>query len=98
MSDNQTQSDTFVLDQRLDLTAASALCAELKERRGKDLTINAEEVEHLGSQCLQALISAAATWRADSAVLAYSGHSTAFIDALQIFGTPIEALVTGGEH
>ena len=86
-----------MLDQRLDLTASSALCAALKERRGNTIIIDAENVEHLGSQCLQVLISAAVTWRADNAELAYSGQSSAFSEALQNFGAPMDALVTGGD-
>lgn len=95
MSDQQQASDPFVLNPRLDLTAAAGLCAALKERRGNALTIDAMNVEHLGSQCLQVLISAAATWRSDNAELSYCGQSDAFTAALQSFGAPVEALLTG---
>lgn len=98
MSDNTDISDSYVLGPRLDLTAAAALCADLKERRGKPLTIDAANVDHLGSQCLQVLISAAQTWRVDNAKLSYSEQSEAFTEALQSFGAPFEALVTGGEN
>ncbi|MFC2953147.1 STAS domain-containing protein [Marinicaulis aureus] len=97
MGNNQQSAETIVLDERLDLTAASALCAALIEQRGKPLTIDAEKVEHLGSQCLQVLISAALTWRADNAELSYSGRSSAFTQSLENFGAPMDALVTGGD-
>uniref|UniRef100_UPI003783CF50 STAS domain-containing protein n=1 Tax=Methylocella sp. TaxID=1978226 RepID=UPI003783CF50 len=49
----------------LDLKAAAPLAAELCSIRGADVLIDGAHVERLGGQCLQVLMSAAATWRAD---------------------------------
>jgi len=49
----------------LDAAAAPALVQELVALRGGALVLEAGEVSRLGGLCLQALLSAKATWAAD---------------------------------
>ncbi|WP_395665409.1 STAS domain-containing protein [Methylocella sp.] len=70
----------------LDLMAAAPLAAELLAARGAELLIDGSRVERLGGLCLQALLSAAATWRADGARLALVDASPEMLEAFACFG------------
>ncbi|ACK50412.1 hypothetical protein Msil_1448 [Methylocella silvestris BL2] len=76
----------------LDLKAAAPLVAELLACRGDELLVDASRVERLGGQCLQALMSAAMTWKADELPLAIVDASQDFIDGLRRFGVALEDL------
>ncbi|PNG24411.1 STAS domain-containing protein [Methylocella silvestris] len=76
----------------LDLKAASPLVAELLACRGDELLVDASRVERLGGQCLQALMSAAITWKADELPLAIVDASQEFVDGLRRFGVALEDL------
>ena len=77
---------SMTLPDELDIKAAGPLAAELIAARGKDLTLDASQVERVGGQCLQVLLSAAATWGADGAELTIEEPSAAFADAIRIAG------------
>ncbi|MEZ5892630.1 MAG: STAS domain-containing protein [Parvularculaceae bacterium] len=97
MSDDQTENGNVVrLEGRLDMPAAARLVENMAERRGASIVIDASDVEHLGGQCLQVLLAAAACWRGDKAKIAYSDQSPAFTEALARFGMPIDALTVEG--
>ncbi|HYZ64642.1 MAG TPA: STAS domain-containing protein [Acetobacteraceae bacterium] len=49
----------------LDLAAASPLRATLLASRGQDLELDASAVTRIGGQCVQVLLAAQRTWRAD---------------------------------
>jgi len=70
----------------LDLKAAEPLKVALMERRGHPLEIDAADVQRLGGLCLQLLLAAAATWRADGLSMRVGPRSEAFLDALRLFG------------
>lgn len=78
------------LPRELDIKAASPLAAELLGQRGNQLTIDASLVERVGAQCLQVLLSAAATWQSDGLDLELAEPSPAFVDAIQAAGLGIE--------
>jgi chemotaxis protein CheX len=78
--------ETVVLDAMLDLKAADRLKAELMERRGLPLEIDASGVQRLGGLCLQVLIAAHNAWRLDGASMTISPQSPEFTEALQLFG------------
>jgi len=59
-------SNLIALSAVLDLRAAEPLKAQLLAVRGQEATLDASAVERLGGLCLQVLLSALATWRADS--------------------------------
>ena len=77
---------TITLPTELDIKAAAPLAAELTAARGGDLTLDVSHVERVGAQCLQLLLSAAATWSADGAELTLADPSPAFVDAAAIAG------------
>ncbi|MGH6761723.1 MAG: STAS domain-containing protein [Phyllobacterium sp.] len=79
-------AQTFKLAQILDLKAAAPLAESLMQMRGSDLTIDASDVEQLGGQCLQVLLSAQATWRADESALHVSRPSPEFAESLRLLG------------
>lgn len=79
-------TESITLSNELDIKAAGPLAAELLAARGKDLAVNASQIERVGGQCLQVLLSAAATWSADGAELTIEEPSPAFVDAVQTAG------------
>lgn len=87
--------ETLVLPAKLDLPAAPDLLEKLKELRGKDVGIDAGGVTHLGTNCLQILISAAQSWAADGKTLTLSPMSEAFSRDLGQFGLAPETLTEG---
>lgn len=78
----------LLLEPVLDLGAAERLHARLTDLRGLPLDIDASQVERLGGLCLQVLISARNTWRADGKSAVISQASTAFDDAWAMFAAP----------
>ena len=76
------------LEPVLDLGAAERLHARLTELRGRPLDIDASQVERLGGLCLQVLISARDTWRADGQNAAIGQTSSAFEEAWALFAAP----------
>lgn len=72
----------------LDLKAAAPLVNAFLERRGTEIVVDASRVEKLGGQCLQVLLSACATWKADEMSFEVVDASTGFLDALALFGIP----------
>jgi chemotaxis protein CheX len=76
------------LDPTLDISAAERLHKDLVGLRGRPLTIDASDVQRLGGLCLQVLLSARATWRADDRPIALTAPSTAFERAWASFGAP----------
>ena len=81
---NATISHT--LPASLDLTQATELARVLSAVRGSNILIDASGVERAGSQCLQVLLSAAASWQADGARFSVARPSDAFQDALRLLG------------
>ena len=83
------------LPEILDLNAASALAVELLGHRGEALCVDASRVERMGGQCLQVLLSAANTWKADAVPLAIVGASSGFTDGLARLGVAPAELIDG---
>lgn len=79
-------SASIKLASELDIKAAAPLAAELNATRGRDLRLDASRIERIGGQCLQVLLSAAATWATDGAELTVEEPSPAFIDAIGTAG------------
>jgi chemotaxis protein CheX len=77
---------SITLPNELDIKAAAPLAAELIAARGARMTLNASHVERVGGQCLQVLLSAAATWGADGSELVLAEPSPAFADAVHTAG------------
>lgn len=82
----------ITLHPRLDLAAAAPLAGELRAARGRPVSLDAGSVERLGGQCLQVLLSAAATWRSEATAFAVSAPSENFLADLGLLGLSIDAL------
>ena len=82
----KVSTGSMTLPSELDIKAATPLVAELLSARGSDLVLNAAQIERVGAQCLQVLLSAAATWSADGASLTIEEPSPAFCDAVAVAG------------
>lgn len=74
------------LSQVLDLRAAKPLAEELLSVRGRELTIEAQDVERLGGLCLQVMLSADLTWARDGMEMRIEAPSPAFCEAVRRFG------------
>lgn len=80
---------SITLPTELDIKATGPLTAQLLALRGKDVALNASQIERVGAQCLQVLLSAAATWASDGAELTLEEPSPAFVDAIRTAGIEI---------
>jgi len=81
----------------LDLRAAEPLKAQLLAVRGQETTLDAAAVERLGGLCLQVLLSALQTWRADGQALTFVNASEAFTSQWSAFGASASDLAMQGE-
>ena len=90
MTDLDATLSSIVLPEVLDLKAAQSLATRLLAARGKNVTLDASGVTHLGAQCLQILFSAAATWRADDAMFTLHDPSGSFADHVASLGDRFE--------
>ena len=82
----QASGDALQLPQNLDLKAAAPLAAAFLERRGADIVVDAANVQRLGGQCLQVLLSARASWAEDDVVMTLEKPSPEFEAAMVLFG------------
>ena len=70
----------------LDFKAAAPLTVEFLTLRGRPVDIDASHVARLGGQCLQVLLSAAKTWKADETPFALVNPSSEFVEGLARLG------------
>lgn len=89
----KTNGTSIDLPANLDLTAAASLAERLLAARGEPLTIDASGVEKLGGQCLQVLLSAVVTFRADMTPLEITRPSEGFEDGLRLLGLSVDSLL-----
>jgi chemotaxis protein CheX len=75
--------------------AATDLADQLRTLRGAPLTLEGGAVKKVGAQCVQVLLSAAATWRADGVTMALDAPSEEFAEALRLMGLSPEAFGAG---
>ena len=81
----------------LDLRAADPLKAQLLAVRGQETALDASAVERLGGLCLQVLLSALATWRADGQALTFINVTEAFASQWSALGASATDLAMQGE-
>ena len=89
---------TIELPAALDLLAAGTLAESFLQFGGEDLAIDAGKVQRLGASCLQILLSAARTWKAQGASLTLAHGSERFIDDLRLLGFTPETLLSGAQN
>ncbi len=85
------------LPEVMDLTAAAPLAQSLLTRRGSDLSIDASRVRRVGAQCLQVLLAASATWKADGVNLALEKPTEEFLAGTRLLGISFDQDMTRPE-
>lgn len=85
-ADGPQDESHLLLPAILDLKAAAPLAAALLDRRGADIMVDAGEVQRLGGQCLQILLSAQIGWAEDARVMVIENASPEFCSAIDLFG------------
>jgi chemotaxis protein CheX len=70
----------------LDLAAAAALKEDLTQFRGRPAVIDASDVQRLGTQCVQVLLSAQRTWLSENQRFEIKESSEAFQEGLHRLG------------
>ncbi|MEP3439232.1 MAG: STAS domain-containing protein [Hoeflea sp.] len=93
MSSKDAAPKILKLPEVLDLNAANRLHEQVLAHKGEDIDIDATEVDRVGAQCVQVLLAAALSWRADDQILKVKQASDAFIKTLQLLGISDEALL-----
>ncbi len=88
----EENSSTLTLPPDLSLIAAAPLASEFLALRGRPITVDAAQVERLGAQCAQVLLSATETWMSDGVGFSLINPSAAFLDAIEILGIPAARL------
>lgn len=84
------------LEATLDVTQAASLKNTFLALRGKDIFVDASEVQHLGAQCGQILLSTQKTWDADGHVMRLDSVSASFTEGLRLLG--LTSLLPFEEH
>ncbi|MFN7104654.1 MAG: STAS domain-containing protein [Pseudorhizobium sp.] len=93
MATKKAASGSLKLSPVLDLNEASALHGTLMSLRGRNLAIDASEVERVGVQCAQVLIAGARAWQADKKSYVVDKTSDAFAKTMQLIGVDTDLLV-----
>ena len=86
MASKKAAQENLKLSPVLDLNEASVLHGKLMELRGRDLKIDASQVERLGVQCVQVIVAAARAWQADKKAFVVEKASDVFEKTLQLIG------------
>jgi len=92
MQSDDTPRTILKLPKVLDLNAAGRLHEQVLAHRGADIDIDASDVGRVGAQCIQVLLSAAISWRAENLCFRVGKASAAFVKTLEILGISDEAL------
>ncbi len=86
------------LPEYLDMSAAEFLKKDLLELRGRDLSLDASQVQRAGTLCLQVLLSARKTWQSDGNEFEITQASQELFDAIRQIGLgPVELMIAGEE-
>lgn len=99
MTDDMSAAcESLSLDPALGYAGAGALKDQLLEKRGKNVTLDASGVEHLGASCLQVLLSAMKTWREGGLDFEITNTSEQFEECLGRLGFPSSTFARGEDH
>ncbi|WP_419909605.1 STAS domain-containing protein [Hoeflea sp.] len=85
-NESQNGAGHLQLAENLDLTAVTPLHQSLLTARGDALVIDASEVERLGGQSVQLLLSASKSWTDDGVPFEIVNASENFLSALELLG------------
>jgi len=90
------KATSVALPEVLDIKAAAPLAEQLLTLRGGPVKVDASKVTRLGGQCLQVLLSAAATWKVDDTPFDLDTPSDAFLSGLELLGLSPEHISDKG--
>ncbi|GGE23806.1 hypothetical protein GCM10011360_10480 [Primorskyibacter flagellatus] len=88
--------EPYLLPARLDLSASTALAADLAERLDADLTLDAGKVMQIGALCTQVIAAAAISLRENGHSLSFVNAPDRVIDQLSHLGFTPESLAEAG--
>jgi chemotaxis protein CheX len=94
MTQTPSAAQGLQLPEVLDVTFAGPLAESLLALRGSTLAIDATQVQRVGAQCVQVIMSAVSTWRADEVALSVVEPSQEFRDALSLLGIGLAEIST----
>ena len=87
--------ESYVLDAKLDLSAATSLHAKLMEMAEQDTVLDARDVTHMGALCTQLLIAAGRQARANDKKLTLVNTSDRVLAQLGAMGLSPEMIAEG---
>lgn len=93
MSSADAAPKILKLPEVLDLNAANRLHEQVLAHKGENIDVDASDVSRLGAQCVQVLLSAVQSWRADDQSFKVAQASNAYIKTLQLLGISDESLL-----
>jgi len=79
-------ASSLTLPAKLDADTAHRLKASLLERQGQSLSIDASDVQQMGTLCLQVLLAAKKSWRNEGHDFVMKNPSPAFRDSVALLG------------
>ena len=95
-STEEAAQGSLTLVPRLADEDAAGFVETMQARRGAPLEVDASQVADIGTPCVQVLLSAVESWRADGAAFAVVAPSLAFLATIGHLGLGIEAFRAGG--
>lgn len=93
MTQDTSPHPVITLPAIMDIRAAEPLKAELMKYRGQAVTLDASGVERLGGLCLQILLAAVKTWKADGQALIFLNVSKALNEQWLGFGASTDEFI-----
>ena len=84
--DGGAAESQLTLASKLDLKGSEDLAKELQGLRGRNLTVDASAIEHLGAHAVQTLCVAARSWRSDGNAFSVANLSNAAASQLATMG------------
>ncbi|HXT07806.1 MAG TPA: STAS domain-containing protein [Roseiarcus sp.] len=83
------------LPENLDMPAAVQLAEAFAKSLGEPLAVDASRVMRLGASCLQVLLAAARTWKAEGDALSLHNPSARFLEDLTLLGLEPATFLNG---
>ena len=83
------------LPENLDMPASAQLFETFAKRLGEPLLLDASRVTRLGASCLQVMLAAARTWKAEGDALGLQNPSDRFLEDLNLLGLEPATFLNG---
>jgi chemotaxis protein CheX len=83
------------LPENLDMPVAAQLIDSFSKLVGQPLAVDASRVQRLGASCLQVLLAAARTWKAEGHTLSLVDPSPRFLEDLNLLGLQPDTFLNG---